>query len=81
MSAGGQILVGEINFGTGAAEFKGLVRVGGSRATALRIVHQGQIVGVDIIEQRAGALVEHIGVDVVGLEQRNAPLPLRVLDA
>ena len=51
-----------------------------SRMMGLRIVHQRQIVGVDIIEQRAGAFVEHVGIDIVGLKQRNAPVPLRMFD-
>ena len=35
--------------------------------------------GVHIVEQRAGALVEQVGVEALGLEQRDPPLPDRPL--
>jgi hypothetical protein len=41
---------------------------------------QRQVVGADIVEQRAGAFVEHVGIDIFGLEQVDAALPLRALD-
>src|SRR6266545_314524 len=41
--------------------------------------HQRQVTGVHIVEQRTGALVEHVGVEAFGLEQRDAPLPNRPL--
>ena len=81
MTAGGQIVVGKINFGAGGAEFKVLcLRRRRSRMMGLRIVHQGQIVGVDIVEQRAGPFVEHVRIDGVGLEQRDAAFPLRMFE-
>src|SRR5262245_25833913 len=36
---------------------------------------QGQVARVDIIEQRARALVRQVGIEAFGLEQRDAPFP------
>src|SRR5262249_26538847 len=36
---------------------------------------QDQLARVGIIEQRPGALVEHVGIDALGLEQRHAAFP------
>src|SRR5712691_2851160 len=40
---------------------------------------QRQLAGVDVVEQRPGALVEHVGVEAVRFQQRDAPLPAGAL--
>src|SRR4029078_10483125 len=42
--------------------------------------HHGQVMGMDVVEQRAGALVEHVGINPARFEQRDAALPLGALD-
>src|SRR5262249_14401328 len=42
------------------------------------IEHERQIVRVCIIQKYAGPFIEHIGVEIIGLEQRNASFPLRL---
>ena len=41
----------------------------------------GQVVGMGVVEQRAGALVEHVGIEPARLEQSDAPFPLAALNA
>ena len=36
---------------------------------------EGQVVGIDKIKQRPGPLVQHVGIEASGLQQRDPPLP------
>src|SRR6266545_2100450 len=38
-----------------------------------------QVMGVHIVQQRTGALIEQVGVEALGLEERDPPLPERPL--
>src|SRR5262249_22324567 len=44
-----------------------------------RLVHPHEVMRIHIVELEARALVEHVGVDPVGAEQRDALLALRAL--
>src|SRR5689334_5891173 len=59
-----------------------LGRAAASSRPAMRRLgeHHGQVVGMDVVEQRAGALVEHVGIDPARLEQGDTALPLGALD-
>src|SRR5260370_34994957 len=37
--------------------------------------HDGDLMRVQIVEKLSRALVKHVRIDAVGLEERNAPLP------
>ena len=39
------------------------------------LLDQDQVARVDIVEQRARPLVEHVGIEPLGLEQRDPALP------
>src|SRR4029077_16086927 len=41
--------------------------------------HQSEVVWRHVIEQRAGLLVEHVGIELAGPQQRHAALPLGAL--
>ncbi len=43
-----------------------------------RVKHQRQIVRVGVVEKRPGAFIQHIGIEIIGLQQRNTPFPLRL---
>src|SRR4249920_2751746 len=42
--------------------------------------HHGQVVGMGVVEQRTGALVQHIGIEPARLEQGDTPFPLAALE-
>src|ERR1700730_13649623 len=41
--------------------------------------HEREVAGIGVIEQQARALVEQVGIDIVGFQQRDPPLPNRAL--
>ena len=48
---------------------------------ALLLERQHQVARMRIVEHRAGALIEQVGIEPVGAQQRNAMLPLLALGA
>ena len=62
----------------------GTLRRGGTRDRTRdrardRPEHHGQVVRIGVVEQRARPLVEHVGIDAVRLEERDAALPTLAL--
>src|SRR5262249_52640762 len=46
---------------------------------SLPLEQEGEVAGIRIVQERAGALVEDVGVEAFGPEQRYAPLPIGAL--
>src|SRR3954470_524866 len=46
----------------------------GGRAPRLFLQHQREVARVQVVEHRAGALIEHVGIEIVGAEQRDLAL-------
>src|SRR5262249_28172511 len=49
---------------------------GSPAPSGLLLEAQGELARIGVVEQHPGALVEHVGIDAFGLEQRDAAFPI-----